>query len=125
MPYRGWHLGAIDHQDDKIVSVAVDALGHAAKLVAQRAVNKALALQRDTAGGHPVITCLDSVQPHGALGDVEQLRRIRTVAARVKTYSAGTLTTIASWVDRAITTTASVSGDGFSSRCGTCGGTQT
>jgi hypothetical protein len=39
--------------------------------------------------------------------------------------SAGTLTTMASWVDRAITTTASVSGDGFSSRCGTCGGTQT
>jgi len=36
-----------------------------------------------------------------------------------------TLTTIASWVDRAITTTASVSGDRFSSRCGTCGGTQT
>lgn len=37
----------------------------------------------------------------------------------------GTLTTIASWVERARTTTASVSGDGFSSRCGTCGGTQT
>lgn len=37
----------------------------------------------------------------------------------------GTLTTIASWVDRAMTTTASMSGDGFSSRCGTCGGTQT
>ena len=35
------------------------------------------------------------------------------------------LTTIASWVDRATTSTASVSGDGFSSRCGTCGGTQT
>jgi AAA ATPase domain len=40
-------------------------------------------------------------------------------------HNAGTLTTIASWVDRAITTTASVSADGFSSRCGTCGGTQT
>ncbi len=41
------------------------------------------------------------------------------------THSAGTLTTMASWVDRAMTTTASVSGDGFSSRCGTCGGTRT
>src|ERR1700730_6277079 len=40
-------------------------------------------------------------------------------------YSDGTLTTIASWVDLAITTTASVSGEGFSSRCGTCGGTHT
>jgi len=40
-------------------------------------------------------------------------------------HSSGTLTTIASWVERAITTTASVSGDGFSSRCGTRGGTQT
>jgi hypothetical protein len=40
-------------------------------------------------------------------------------------YSCGTLITIASWVDRAITTTASVPEDGFSSRCGTCGGTQT
>ena len=40
-------------------------------------------------------------------------------------HSDGTLTTIASCVDRAITTTASVSGDGFSSRCGTCGGTHT
>ena len=39
-------------------------------------------------------------------------------------HSEGTLTTIASWVDLAITTTASVSGEGFSSRCGTCGGTQ-
>ena len=37
----------------------------------------------------------------------------------------GTLTTIASCVDLAITTTASVSGEGFSSRCGTCGGTHT
>ena len=40
-------------------------------------------------------------------------------------YSDGTLTTIASCVDLAITTTASVSGEGFSSRCGTCGGTHT
>ena len=40
-------------------------------------------------------------------------------------HSAGTPTTMASCVDRAITTTASVSGDGFSSRCGTYGGTQT
>jgi hypothetical protein len=39
--------------------------------------------------------------------------------------SPGTGTTMASCVDRAITTTASVSGEGFSSRCGTCGGTQT
>ena len=38
---------------------------------------------------------------------------------------AGTLTTVASWVERAITTTASVSENGFSSRCGTCGGPQT
>jgi ribosome-associated protein len=40
-------------------------------------------------------------------------------------YKAGRLTTTASWVERAMTTTASVSGEGFSSRCGTCGGTQT
>ncbi len=40
-------------------------------------------------------------------------------------YSSATSTTIASWVDRAMTTTASVSGEGFSSRCGTCGGTHT
>jgi hypothetical protein len=37
----------------------------------------------------------------------------------------GSGTTMASCVDRAITTTASASGDGFSSRCGTFGGTQT
>ena len=35
------------------------------------------------------------------------------------------LTTIASWVVRAMTTTASVPGSGFSSRCGTNGGTKT
>jgi len=40
-------------------------------------------------------------------------------------YSSATGTTMASCVERAITTTASVSGEGFSSRCGTCGGTQT
>ena len=35
----------------------------------------------------------------------------------------GRLTTMASWVLRAMTTTASTSGSGFSSRCGTHGGT--
>lgn len=60
-----------------------------------------------------------------------QLRRRRGTRRPVRGrspdpgHSAGTLTTMASWVDRAITTTASVSGDGFSSRCGACGGTQT
>jgi len=49
----------------------------------------------------------------------------RRTASRGLPHREGTLTTIASWVDRAMTTTASVSGDGFSSRCGTCGGTQT
>ena len=41
------------------------------------------------------------------------------------TSQRGHVDTIASWVDLAITTTASVSGEGFSSRCGTCGGTHT
>jgi hypothetical protein len=70
MPYRGWHLGAVDDQDDKIVSVAVEILGHAAKLVAQRAVmNEPLVLQRDAAGRHPVVTCPHSFQLHHALGE--------------------------------------------------------
>ncbi len=46
-------------------------------------------------------------------------------AHRPGPYSSATGTTMASCVERAITTTASVSGEGFSSRCGTCGGTQT
>ena len=50
---------------------------------------------------------------------------IRRAAVARGPQSPGRLTTIASWVDRATTSTASVSGDGFSSRCGTCGGTQT
>ncbi|SCG04796.1 UDP-N-acetylmuramoyl-L-alanyl-D-glutamate--2,6-diaminopimelate ligase [Streptomyces sp. MnatMP-M17] len=41
-----------------------------------------------------------------------------------RTYSSGRLTTIASCVLRAITTTASSSALGFSSRCGTYGGTK-
>lgn len=40
------------------------------------------------------------------------------------TYSPGRFTTIASCVLRAITTTASSAGSGFSSRCGTNGGTK-
>jgi hypothetical protein len=82
MPHRGRHLGAVDHQDHQIVSVAVDALGHTAKLVTKRAVDETLVLQRDAAGGHPVVTCPDSVQPHRALGDVEQLRHIRNGSRR-------------------------------------------
>ena len=39
-------------------------------------------------------------------------------------YSAGRSTTIASWVLRAITTSAGLSGSGFSSRCGKYGGTK-
>ena len=60
---------------------------------------------------------------------VKRNRRVQpgdeSAATSGRGQSAGTLTTIASWVERAITTTASVSGDGFSSRCGTCGGTHT
>ena len=40
-------------------------------------------------------------------------------------YSSGKLITIASWVLRAITTSARVVGSGFSSRCGRYGGTKT
>jgi hypothetical protein len=40
-------------------------------------------------------------------------------------YSSGRLITIASWVLRAITTSAGVVGSGFSSRCGRYGGTKT
>jgi hypothetical protein len=72
-PHRGWHLGGVDDQDDKIVSVAVDELGYATKLMAQRAVNKALLLRRHVAGGHAVFTRPDGLQPHRALGDVKQL----------------------------------------------------
>jgi hypothetical protein len=39
-------------------------------------------------------------------------------------FSSWRFTTIASWVVRAMTTIASVSGSGFSSRCGTNGGTK-
>src|SRR5260370_31978928 len=60
----------------------------------------------------------------GARGQGEHPTRQRRLLHRCA-HSEGTLTTIASWVDRAMTTTVSVSGDGFSSRCGTCGGTQT
>jgi putative flavoprotein involved in K+ transport len=64
---------------------------------------------------------IDGVGPDARFVAAHLIRRTALAVA----YREGTLTTMASWVDRAMTTTASVSGDGFSSRCGTCGGTQT
>ncbi len=46
------------------------------------------------------------------------------VSSAGSAYRWGRLTTIASWVLRAMTTTASSPGSGFSSRCGTNGGTK-
>ena len=48
-----------------------------------------------------------------------------TVVPEIYPERLGRLTTIASWVLRAITTTASSSGEGFSSRWGVKGGTNT
>ena len=62
----------------------------------------------------------------GHLGEAaEALRAALRLWRGPVNHSEGTWTTMASWVDRAITTTASVSGEGFSSRCGTWGGTHT
>ena len=54
----------------------------------------------------------------------EHSGRPQTVSA-ASPHRLGTFTTIPSWVLRAITTTAGVSADGFSSRCGVYGGTKT
>jgi hypothetical protein len=78
-PHWGRHVGDVNNQDDKVVSVAVDELGDAAKLVAQRTVDKSLLLQPDAASGHPVLTGLDSFQPHCALGDVNSSATSQTL----------------------------------------------
>lgn len=55
----------------------------------------------------------------------KQHQRDSTPGLSGSAYSAGRLTTIASCVLRAITITAGLLGSGFSSRCGTNGGTKT
>ncbi|PRY39371.1 hypothetical protein LY71_12140 [Geodermatophilus tzadiensis] len=61
--------------------------------------------------------CLTALFPTGCLTDY------RTMGLAADHVSPGRLTTIASWLLRAMTTTAS-SSVGFSSRCGVCGGTK-
>ena len=53
------------------------------------------------------------------------LIEIAVYCESVSGYSAGRLITMASWLLRAITTSAVVSGSGFSSRCGRYGGMKT
>lgn len=53
------------------------------------------------------------------------LRAHGTRVEMAQPVSSGRFTTIASWLLRAMTTTASVSGEGFSSRCRAHGGTKT
>lgn len=66
-----------------------------------------------------------AVRGHGSgVRGSHALRRAGQPPSAGSTYSPGRLTTIASCVLRAITTTASSAGSGFSSRCGTKGGTK-
>ena len=60
----------------------------------------------------------------GSFGSHADAGRVSHSDCSATAYSSGRLTTIASWVERAITTTASLCGSGFSSRCGTYGGTK-
>ena len=84
-------------------------------------------------GGHPVGLAAAAQRRN----EVDQLSMVNVAHPRPsrtpelpayscapRTNNPGRLTTIASWVLRAITTTASDAGSGFSSRCGTNGGTK-
>ena len=54
------------------VGVAVDKLGHRAKLVPERAVDEALLGERHAPGRHPVLTRSHRFPPGDALGDVQK-----------------------------------------------------
>jgi hypothetical protein len=86
VPHRSSKPGAVDDQNQKIVGVAVEEFGHAAELVAQRAVDEALIFQGYAAGGHSVLTRSRALQPGRALGDMQQLGHSVTLVAELTNH---------------------------------------
>ena len=81
-----------------------------------------ITLPRDEQELFPSLALHAQLHPGAARGEPARRRLVKEFA-QPRSWRLSRLTAIASWVVRAMTTTASSSTDGFSSRWGTNGGT--